>query len=477
MPNRLLIRALPFFPLFLAALNLLLQSLYLTTRDIGHDEPFSIYHAQFGSGILIGQLKAYNNPPLFELLLHFWVRLFGLSPLAVRSLPLLFSVLSPLALFYFGKRHFSTETGIAASLLLTASSLLLYYSHDCRVYSLFLLLSLLSMHFFLALLNENRPLRTGLCFILFTTLLIYAHYFGVFILLLQGLHLLLFYRQQLLKTAMLYVVIAIAYLPQLYTLYQRMGYSVKNGTWLQPPAGLESLYNMLWSFSNFPVLTVACIAILVTGLVFALRSRKTLILNNKVCLLLTWFLLPFFGMYFLSFRVPMFIPRYLIFVLPAYYTLLVVCLQHLFPSVQLRRIVLAVLVLCFGLKLELNPDKKQKISEAMPLIRRLQGPGTLVAVFPKDYLPTFAYHYNAHYFSAIGDNKEYHLTDSLLKADGIHLLDHAEELGRVDLSAYSTVVCLTSDAQTASVPQRLEGRYTLRYEKQLTDNLRLTVFR
>lgn len=476
MPQRLSIKAISFFPLFLFLLNLLLESLYLTSQDIGHDEPFSIYHAQFDVMTLIGQLKAYNNPPLFELLLHFWIKLFGISPLAVRSLPLVFAALSPLALFYFGKRHFSAEIGIGSSLLLSASSLLLYYSHDCRVYSLFLLLSLLSMHFFLALLGETRTKLTLLWFILATVLLTYAHYFGMFILLFQGLHLLLFYRQQAFRFIAYYLAVLFCYVPQLYVLWQRMGYSVKNGTWLAPPEGAESLYNMLWSFSNFPFITVACIVTLVLALLLALKNRKQLQLNKNLCLVLLWFLFPFFGMFFISFWVPMYIPRYLIFALPAYYLLLCVCLQQLITHPGLQKALIALLIMGFGARLELNPDKKQKIAEAIPLIHRLQSPKTVIAVFPKDYLPTFTYHYNINYFSAIKDGREYHLTDSLLKSENIYLMDGPEDLKAIDAS-YATIICVTSDSHYEYIPKGLEKERRLYYSRKFTDNLRLCVFR
>ncbi|HEX7412533.1 MAG TPA: glycosyltransferase family 39 protein, partial [Bacteroidia bacterium] len=134
-------KILPYFPIILLLLNVFTKFLCLTTDAICLDEPFSIYHAQFALPALIKQLANYNNPPLFEIVLHFWIKLFGISPLAVRTLPALIACLCPVLLYYFAKRNFSIRAGITSSLLLTFSSLLLFYSHDCRVYSLFVLLS------------------------------------------------------------------------------------------------------------------------------------------------------------------------------------------------------------------------------------------------------------------------------------------------------------------------------------------------
>ena len=111
------------FPLFLLVLNLLLKSIYLTSQDIGLDEPFTIYHAQFGFGTIIEHLKNYNNPPLFELILHVWIKWFGISPIAVRILPLIFASLSPVALYLFARKRFSQTVAVNSSLLLSFSSI------------------------------------------------------------------------------------------------------------------------------------------------------------------------------------------------------------------------------------------------------------------------------------------------------------------------------------------------------------------
>lgn len=263
------IREKPFlFALFIFALNLVLKSLFLTEDEIGLDEPFTIYHAQFPPSVIIDHLKGYNNPPLFELLLHFWIKLFGISPLAVRTFPLIWACLCPVALFYFGRKHFSLRAGVVSSLLLSFSNLLIFYSHDCRVYGLFLLLSIASMHFYLGLPALARPnKRIIVLYILSSALLIYAHYFGIFVLFFQAIHALVFRRKELLRFGICVVTILILYVPHIFVMLSRMKHNVSKGTWLGPPSGFESLYNMLWSFSNFPLITVCIIVLMVSAFV------------------------------------------------------------------------------------------------------------------------------------------------------------------------------------------------------------------
>ena len=473
-------RFLAFFPLLLFILNLLTKSLYLTSQEIGLDEPFSIYHAQFGWVTAIAQLKGYNNPPLFEMLLHIWIKLFGISPLSVRVLPLLITCFSPLVLFYFGKRNFSTAVAVTSSLLLSFSSLLLYYAHDCRVYSLFLLLSLLSMYFFME--RIRHPTRaTTAGWIVFSVLLIYAHYFGIFILLVQSVYLLRFYRSAILKWLSAYALLFLLYLPQLLVMWQRMNDSVKNGTWLQPPAGLESLYNMLWAFSNYPFVTVLCLFILVGGLTRGFKHRASLATDRPLTLILIWFLAPLLGMFFISYWVPMYIPRYLIFVLPGYYLVLAYCMETFITNLRWRFVVVTGTLLCFAFTLKLDPDKKQKNLEAVQMAQRLKDSTTLVLVFPWDVLPTFAYHYNPTYFATTADNKEYHLTDSLLRADHVYILNTKEVALGIINSKYQKIIYIgvgeTYNSPQDPVTQALMQKNTLLYTWQFNDNCKLQVFK
>ena len=73
----------------LIALQLLVTLPFISVAAISIDEPFSIFYAQQDLGDLMSVFMDENNPPLHFVLLHYWINLFGISPLAVRSLSLL----------------------------------------------------------------------------------------------------------------------------------------------------------------------------------------------------------------------------------------------------------------------------------------------------------------------------------------------------------------------------------------------------
>ncbi len=417
-----------FFPWVLFLVNFGIRIMFLTSEDIGLDEPFSIYHAQFPVSVIIDHLKGYNNPPLYEIILHYWTKVIGIDPFSVRLLPMIFACLAPIALFFFAKKNFSIFIAFSSSLLLTFSSLMMYYAHDCRVYSLFTLLTVLSVHFFMDAVErkQNRRLKTA-AFIIFSTLLIYAHYFGFFVILLQAFFLLCFKRKSMIKFIGYYFIVLILYLPHLYPFLLRMGDSVSKGTWIDPPT-VESLYNALWAFSNFPFVTVACIVLLVATLI-KITIRRTLHQNYPLVVFITfWFLFVYLGMFVISFWVPMYIPRYLIFGLPAYYILLGLCLEYLIVNSLYRHLTMLALIICFITTLDYHPDKKQPMAKVVEIIKNHKRPETSVLIYSHDVMTNFSYYYDRKIFSSIDGKNEYKVLDSLLAADRVFSFQSPEEL-------------------------------------------------
>jgi mannosyltransferase len=398
--------------------------MFMTAEEIGLDEPFSIYQAQFEVPVILDHLKHYNNPPLFEILLHYWIKLFGISAFSVRLLPVLLASLCPLALYYLATRHFSLRIAIFSSLMLSFSSLLLYYAHDCRVYSLFVLLGILSMNFYLSIVPSHankRNLLKEVSYVFSTVLLIYAHYFGFFIILVQIAHVLIFRRERLLKTGSLLVIVLICYLPHLLHLYRRFTHSVSGGTWIDPPAGLESIYNAFWAYSNFPIVTVTCIIVLLAATFKWLVVKRQRPPGNLTAIIL-WFLVPVAGMFIISYAVPMYINRYLIYGLPAYYICVCTALMSLFENQRLQIALLVFITAGLAVTLELNPDKKQPLRELVSTVRAAKKAETLVIVNPFDLITAFAYHYDEAAFRSVHDQREYHDTDSLLRTGNVFLV-------------------------------------------------------
>jgi mannosyltransferase len=105
------------------------------------DEAQSVAIARLPLPDLFQGLREDGSPPLYYLLLHGWIALFGTSTAAVRALSGVISVLTlPLA-YRVSRQLAGRRVALAVLLLLASSPFAIRYASETRMYSLLLLLS------------------------------------------------------------------------------------------------------------------------------------------------------------------------------------------------------------------------------------------------------------------------------------------------------------------------------------------------
>ena len=120
-----------------------------------------------------------NSPPLFEVLLWVWTRVFGVSDFAVRALSAVAGSLAPLVLFEGLRRPLGSWAVGGAALLFALAPSAVALSQEARGYGLLMLLATCAVVRLVryALLREERQ-RFGLDVALYV-LLSYTHYTGL----------------------------------------------------------------------------------------------------------------------------------------------------------------------------------------------------------------------------------------------------------------------------------------------------------
>jgi mannosyltransferase len=162
---------------------------FFTTSAAWLDEAISINISKLPISQIPGALRHDGAPPLYYVLLHFWMRLFGTGDFAVRALSGVASVITLPFAFIAGKRLAGRAGGWSALLLLASSPFALSYATSARMYSFMILWSLL---LFLALAralevsNRGRLIAVGAA----TALILYTHYWGLYFVIVVGLWLL-----------------------------------------------------------------------------------------------------------------------------------------------------------------------------------------------------------------------------------------------------------------------------------------------
>ena len=164
-----------FYLLLILLLGLLLRLYNLGGESIWYDEAMSILQANRPFMDMLAATAADNHPPLYNICLHTWILLFGDSEFAVRSLSVLFGLLTIFMTYKVSILMFDMEIGLFGALLVAISSFHIQYSQEARMYSLMALFALLSIYFFL-LLHKKKTLLTYIGYITSTALLLYTHY-------------------------------------------------------------------------------------------------------------------------------------------------------------------------------------------------------------------------------------------------------------------------------------------------------------
>jgi mannosyltransferase len=158
-------------------------STFIRTRYIGGqfwmDEAITTGIASHSLSAIPGILRHDGSPPLFYLLLHFWIRAFGDSESATHSLSLVFGLLTIPTAMWAGWSLFGRRAGMYAATLFAFSTFLTEYAGETRMYELMGLLGLIATTAFIHGFIYRRR-RYLIVFAVAEALMLYTHAWGLF---------------------------------------------------------------------------------------------------------------------------------------------------------------------------------------------------------------------------------------------------------------------------------------------------------
>ena len=129
----------------------------LQGQSLWHDEGASLYYASLPPATMVAEVAELGEiPPLYYLLLHFWLPLAGDGEAALRFPAAVFGTLGVLATYQLGSRLGGRGVGLAAALFVAVSPLHVWQSQETRMYTLAMLLSALSAYLFARLLEDGH---------------------------------------------------------------------------------------------------------------------------------------------------------------------------------------------------------------------------------------------------------------------------------------------------------------------------------
>jgi len=277
-----------FYCLILLAVLVFSAAVYfysLEKESLSTDEYFSLYVSQQAPLEIIAHHKTVSNPntipPLYVIILHYWLKIFGQGEFAQRSLSAFLGVLSVYLLYRLTLLLFDIRTAILSALFGTLSYTWFSFFRQNRCYSLFILLTLLSFYYFFSLLKDKNARRYFIYLTITNILLLYTHYFSFLVVALEAAFGIFEWRKDknsLRNIILMCAFVGLAYLPW----YPNLIYDLKREPIVVDKTPFVSTSRLIFDilrimFSDFhflwsPILTVLYIPFVVKGLI---KLRKT----------------------------------------------------------------------------------------------------------------------------------------------------------------------------------------------------------
>ncbi|QDU52143.1 glycosyltransferase family 39 protein [Gimesia panareensis] len=190
----------PINPIFVLVIFICVGTLLrlpnLSTRSLWFDEAFSwMLACQFSISESIYRTALDVHPPLYYLVLRFWIDLFGDSIIAMRSMSIVFADLNVLILYFFCRDCLTdldyltrSKIGLFAAGFLSVSAYHIHWSQETRMYTFALFLTTASAWLLLISLRHSKSLRYWLFYAVVSCALMYTHNYGLFVVFGQGVY-------------------------------------------------------------------------------------------------------------------------------------------------------------------------------------------------------------------------------------------------------------------------------------------------
>jgi hypothetical protein len=127
----------PWLVIAIALAGYVMRVFLLAKNGLWLDEAFSVWMAGRGPVEMLQWIvRIDQHPPLYYLLLHYWMTINGETPYRVRLLSVLFGAGTIPIIYLIGKRMSGVVMGLSAAMLLAFSLFNIYFAQEARMYTL-----------------------------------------------------------------------------------------------------------------------------------------------------------------------------------------------------------------------------------------------------------------------------------------------------------------------------------------------------
>lgn len=355
--------------LFVAAI---LRFYHLEFQSVWLDEIASITEANPAvnwADLEITIVTSDPHPQLYFIFLKSLFLLFGYTIFVARAFSAIVGVLGVFSIYLLGKEIMNKRVGLISAFLLAINAFHLNYSQEVRMYSLLFLLTVLSFYR-LVIFLKNTTYKNAVWYGVFTGLMLFTQFFGLFVLASQLFILLIVLLrlnkkdkiQFLLKSLVAGVIIVAIFLPAVNIFIE----TTKKKYAAIMPTTIDTIKQIFKDFADNSD-AVLWISIFIIAFYFFFVIRNKLFKNKEesliILVLLSWIfvtlLVPIIRSYLVT---PMIQSRYFIVILAPVILLVALGIDKINKK-AIQALAIAVLVLMSIKQLLLTNDYYNKISK------------------------------------------------------------------------------------------------------------------
>lgn len=377
------------------ACYLALSMFKIGQNSLWYDEIYSIDVAKESiKDIIKNYFKEDVNPPLYLIILHYWMNLFGESETALRSLSAVSASIASAVFFLFANRFFNWQTAIFSVFLFFASNEIYYYSEEGRTYGLIILSCTLSLYVFMSFI-ENPTLITALLLGILNSIIFHLHTIAslFFVAQLILIFLLAFNKNKnqisflgySLKHILYYLISWVVF-GLFFLIWQERFFELisqkKGGFWLAKPS-IEEFYKCLYEFHNSKELFFVSIGLFLISLVFIIFFKKYREQGfNYKLILFSLTIGPFLMClnYFISIHsTPVFLKRYILFTLLGFILSYAYVFSMIKINLKMKFSLFFVLVIFLVNKMSFPRESWYDFEEGVKLLKTVEGKRTYIS--------------------------------------------------------------------------------------------------
>lgn len=333
----------------------------ITKASIWHDEGYTMMLAPMGPVEILERTARDVHPPLYYIVLHYWMGLFGNSELAARSLSAICLIAAIPLVYLLMRRLFTEHAARLAALFVAIGPFLVRYSQEARMYGLVAVL-LLAATYFLVRANQQGGRKWWVLYALTIAASLYVHYYAIFMVVAHWGYMLL--QTKAPRTGLksrswwgsniLAATLFLPWLPAAIGQFTR----VQGGFWIPEPTivTLPNTLMQLTTFTNLDEIGTPAKLIFTAGLIWLigllwLRAKRYRM--STTLMTLYSFAGPLLVLA-LSLARPIYIDRYFVFAAVGFYCLLAAIIVLGPPlagrlRLQVSAVVIMVVVFSFGI--------------------------------------------------------------------------------------------------------------------------------